>query len=155
MYNNNYGDREIFIESQDWEFLKIHIDSVITIINSLQHVKVPHTCSYTSKLTKLVCVCVCVSLTVLNCIKNINKKDSLYLVIRTVAILGKDDDRPRVDLYTFVELFASHVPHSWTRRDGRKRWREKKDQQWLHMLLHGEILWQWQRLAGLSGCGHR
>lgn len=42
-------------------------------------------------------------------------KDSLNLVIGTVSILGKDDDRPGVDLYSLVELLPSHVPHAWTR----------------------------------------
>ena len=91
-------------------------------------------------------MCVCVSLTVLNCIKSINKKDSLYLVIGTVAILGKDDDRPRVYLYTLVELFASHIPHSWTRRDEtrwekeKKREREKKSTMVTHVVTWRNIM---------------
>ena len=78
----------------------------------------------------------CVSLTALNCIKSINKKDSLYLVIRTVAILSKDDDRPRVDLYTLVELLASHVPHTWMRRDETRQGKEKEREKKSTMVTH-------------------
>ena len=38
--------------------------------------------------------------------------DSLHLVFRAVAELGKDDDGPGVDLYALVELLPSHVPHT-------------------------------------------
>ena len=36
----------------------------------------------------------------------------LHLVVGTVAVLSKDDDRPGVDVNTLVELLPSHVPHT-------------------------------------------